>query len=430
MKRLYIIISLTMLAAIVVSSVTASQVLHLLFDKDMRQRMHEKDNNLGEMIAERLEAVPEQEMTAELNRFRKAVFTQVELVGADSPAVPAEVRNGSMDDVAETARQFHALFFPIRKGRYFLIMRPPTPPAPSRLLPFLLELLVILPIVGVTGYLLISPIARRLRILEGATVKIGRGDLSARADIDAPGAIGDLARRFNEMADRIQTLLENQKHLLLAVSHELRTPISRIRFNLEMLAQSDAVQDRNRRIGEMEQELVELSEMVDELLLYLRVESQDKTMDRQPFDPAVLLDELIEKVNEKRPEIIFRLLADDEKEVMLAANEKYFKRALRNLLYNAIRYAEKSVTVTCRMEEHDVVVSVSDDGPGISPAEYERIFKPFGRVDDSRNRESGGVGLGLAIVQRILESHGGKVTVSKSETGGAMFITSWPISLQ
>ncbi len=426
MKRLYLIISLTMLAAIVLSSVTASQVLHRLFDKNMRQRMREMQSNLAGLIVERLEEAPESEMDEELSRFQKAVFPQVEIVPADSPAVPQNAGDVSPQAAAEPARRRHAHFTPFRQGKYYLVMKPPTRPGPSRIWPFLLELFVIFPIVGVTGYLLISPIARRLRILENATVKIGGGDLSARADIDDPGAVGDLARRFNEMADRIQTLLENQKHLLLAVSHELRTPISRIRFNLEMLSESREESERVRRAQEMEEELVELNDIVEELLLYLKFDSPNTPMEKGPIEIAAVLGELIDKVNEKKPEIVFRLHTGDSGDLALIANEKYFKRALQNLLDNAIRYAEASVIVACAELGGGVSVTVSDDGPGIPPQEYERIFEPFGRLDDSRSRRSGGVGLGLAIVRRILQRHGGTVSVSAGDAGGAKFTTVWP----
>jgi two-component system sensor histidine kinase RstB len=279
----------------------------------------------------------------------------------------------------------------------------------------------------IAGFALTFPIVRRLRRLERAAERIAAGELSARAAITSKDAIGSLARRFDAMAARIEGLLSSQRELLQGVSHELRTPAARIRFGLEMLADEPEAERRGERLSALEEDLDELDRLVDELLLYVRMgaDGSAQIVEREVFAPDEGVASLAQRLGELHPKIVISLPEDKLPE--LEADPRLFRRALRNLLGNALRYASSRVVVSVKDQGDGwIQVTVDDDGPGIPAEGRERIFDPFTRLDGSRSRASGGVGLGLAIVQRIVQAHGGETTAAESDSGGARLITRWP----
>jgi two-component system sensor histidine kinase RstB len=179
-------------------------------------------------------------------------------------------------------------------------------------------------------------------------------------------------------------------------------------------------------VHELDREISEMDTLVNELLGINRI-SDIKSLDKQLFVVEDVIEEIFGRLKEVNPNISKQLLYVAKSEYEVMANRQLFKRALQNLLFNAMRFAESRIIVKCYPESDVTVVEVCDDGPGIPPVERERIFRPFAIIEDSRTRESGGVGLGLAIVARIIEKHGGSVTVGESEIGGARFETKWPI---
>jgi len=280
-------------------------------------------------------------------------------------------------------------------------------------------------IVAVMVSLLMTlPVARGLDRLRRAARGIFAGDLSARVAVTG-GPTRELDLAFNAMAERNQQLVESQRHLLEAVSHELRTPATRIRFALEMIETARDEATRARRLASIDEDLTELDELVGELLTYLRVSGAPDDVDLEALDLAAELDRLIGQVAERRSDVTIETTGDAPGTEVFA-ERRTFRRALRNLLLNASRHARGRVILAVQAGEDDVTVAVSDDGPGVAPEDRARIFEPFTRVDASRSRDLGGVGLGLAIVRRIVEVHGGSVTLDACPTlGGARFVTTW-----
>jgi two-component system sensor histidine kinase RstB len=286
-------------------------------------------------------------------------------------------------------------------------------------------LLVLVTVVGSMAFLMALPVVRRLQRLERAAQALGTGDLAARApEPRGDDAIAQLTRRFNAMAGQVQDLLEGQQRLVQAVAHEIRTPIARLRFGAEMLEMSKDPEERERRRGELEGDLEELEAMVQELLLYSRYESGQAPLDPQPVPIRAVLERLVARLPEGSPTVTISPEEGAPDDVL--ADARAFERALRNLLANAARHAEGRVRVSWRAEGEAVLIAVEDDGPGVPADQRERVFEPFARLDESRDRRSGGVGLGLAIVRRILRVHGGSVVVDGGALGGARFVTRWP----
>jgi two-component system, OmpR family, sensor histidine kinase RstB len=284
---------------------------------------------------------------------------------------------------------------------------------------------------GLAAYLLVRPLQNRLYRLGAAVERLGRGDLNARAEVVSQDAIGQLAATFNGMTAHIRRLIESQREMTRAVSHELRTPVARLRFGLEMLADIDSAAERRNTVEALDKDIDQLDELIDEILTFARLEEGSPSIEFEriavPALMARLRDELLpisagvdiqvdtQAHNQLPPEDWFA-----------SGSERYLHRVLQNLVTNALRYASGRVVLRYRVDGELAMLEVEDDGPGIAEQDRERIFKPFARLDESRQRKSGGYGLGLSIVQRIAEWHGGRVTVHDGAMGGALFRMVWP----
>jgi signal transduction histidine kinase len=262
------------------------------------------------------------------------------------------------------------------------------------------------------AYHLTSPV-RRLRSVVDC---FGRGDFSARAPASRKDELGELARSFNEMAGRIQTLLAAERRLLLDISHELRSPLARLGVAVELARSGE---DREHMLDRIQKEADRLNELVAELLQVTRVEA-DPSMQKNDL---VHLDELLgDMVYDSLLEAKAKdctLLLKAPAPAILAGDEELIRRALENVIRNAIRYAPRNTSVDVELTRtaDAAFVKVRDYGPGVPAEDLTRIFDPFYRVDSDRNRASGGLGLGLAIARRSVELHKGKLSAQNANPG-------------
>jgi two-component system sensor histidine kinase RstB/two-component system sensor kinase ParS len=282
-------------------------------------------------------------------------------------------------------------------------------------------------IVAILALLWAMPFWRKLKRIITASKAFGDGRLDTRAEVPRRSALAPLADAFNGMADRIQDLIDAQRELTNAVSHELRTPISRIRFSLEMLGGATRVSDRKHYLAEMTKDIEELDELVTESLIYARFDRGAPQIDWQSCLPGPWLRKVTSHATKGLQSIAFscknRL---SQKSLEIRLEPRYMGRALGNLIQNAAKYANRRIAVIMADEGRDCLIHVDDDGPGIPRADRRRVFQAFARLDTSRDRDTGGFGLGLAIVQRVVAWHGGRVEISRSPLGGARFTIRWP----
>ena len=265
-----------------------------------------------------------------------------------------------------------------------------------------------------------------LRKISGAAEAFGKGNLGARADLPPKSYLAPLAQSFNNMAKRIQQLIDSHKELTRAVSHELRTPISRIRFSLEMIETASDRKQQHYYISEIKKDVDELNAMVSELLVYARFDRENPGIKLAELPIASWLVEIIQMAEKGFKNITFRHnISGDDLNLTVWFEPLFMGRAVTNLVRNAAKYAKSRVSVAFEKIEHDCLIHVDDDGPGIPKSEYYRIFKPFVRLDASRSRDTGGFGLGLAIVKRAVSWHDGEVLIDKSPLGGARFTIRW-----
>ncbi len=257
--------------------------------------------------------------------------------------------------------------------------------------------------VALVAALLMRTLSSPLRGLAEAADAIGRGPQVGVPE-SGPEEVRHVAQAFNAMQTRIQRLISDRTQALAAVSHDLRTPITRLRLRAGFLADHETQ-------AAIDADLDEMEAMIDATLAYLRGKIEHETPKRT--DLAAILATLVDAAADAGRPASF----DGPQHVFLALHGLAMKRAFANLLDNALTYGGIA-HVILRTTETTVRVTVDDDGPGIPEGELERVFEPFQRLDSSRNRRTGGVGLGLAIVRQSTERQGGIVKLSNRATGG------------
>jgi signal transduction histidine kinase len=279
---------------------------------------------------------------------------------------------------------------------------------------------------GLMALILTSLFWLKLRKISVAAEAFGKGDFSARAQLPTKSYLAPLAQSFNNMAKRIQHLINSHKELTRAVSHELRTPISRIRFSLEMIETAPNRKQQKCYISEIKKDVDELNTMVSELLVYARFDRENPNIRLIEQPIASWLVEITKMAEKGFKDITFQhSVSWEDLNLNVWFEPRFMGRAVTNLVRNAARYAKSQVCVAFEKIDHDCLIHVDDDGPGIPGSERYRIFQPFVRLDASRSRDTGGFGLGLAIVKRAVSWHDGNVSIDKSPLGGARFTIRW-----
>lgn len=287
--------------------------------------------------------------------------------------------------------------------------------------------IAVLSIITVAAYFIIHPLERKLKKMELAVQNIRGGDLSARAQVQGSDEVSRLARAFNDMAEHIQRLIDSQREMTRAVSHELRTPVARLRFGMEMLADTDDGEQRHEQLQQLDQDVEQLNSLIDEILTYAKLEQGTLALRFEMVELKKLLERVGSETMALNTGHHIEVVVEQE-DARVEAELRYLHRILQNLAGNAVRYAKSRVRLSGGLKGNSAWVRVEDDGPGIPEKDRERIFEPFARLDDSRTRASGGYGLGLSIVQRIAFWHGGSVEVAQSpDLLGASFTFRWPV---
>ncbi|MFW0882922.1 two-component system sensor histidine kinase RstB [Cronobacter dublinensis] len=257
--------------------------------------------------------------------------------------------------------------------------------------------------------------------LEAAAQRLGEGHLDERIHFDKASSFSRLGVAFNQMANNINALIASKKQLIDGIAHELRTPLVRLRYRLEMSDNLSAAESQalNRDIGQLEA-------LIEELLTYARLDRPQTELHlTHPALPR-WLHEYVDDARSLRPERELMLSRVDEGDYG-ALDMRLMERVLDNLVNNGLRYSEQRLRIGLSLQGAQATLEVEDDGPGIPEEERSRVFEPFVRLDPSRDRATGGCGLGLAIVQSIATAMSGQVSVAQSSLGGAHFRFSWPI---
>ncbi|MCU1722755.1 MULTISPECIES: ATP-binding protein [unclassified Pseudomonas] len=306
-------------------------------------------------------------------------------------------------------------------GQWLVALRNPPDPFDINLLSWGITVLIGAALLGCL-LLWLWPHWRDLQRLKATAQLLGQGQLSERTMISSRSNIGELAQVFDTMAHDLEQLLTQQRELLNAVSHELRTPLTRLDFGLVLLYDELPATSR-KRLMQLVGHVRELDELVLELLSYSRLQTPGQNVERVEVSLLEFVDSILGSFAEELDsrDICWEVCAANDLP-RFALDPRLTARAVQNLIRNAMRYCDRRLLLELGQDAAgNCLLSVEDDGIGIPEHEREQIFQPFYRLDRSRDRATGGFGLGLAISRRVIESQGGQLTVGPSALGGARF---------
>ncbi|HWA47748.1 MAG TPA: ATP-binding protein [Dongiaceae bacterium] len=254
---------------------------------------------------------------------------------------------------------------------------------------------------------------RPIRRLAQAADDFGKGRDVGEFVLDGAAEVEVAGRAFNQMRARIRRQIQQRTEMLAGVSHDLRTPLTRMKLQLAMMGNAPAIEDLKRDVGDMER-------MVNAYLAFARGEGTEQPSE---VDIVAAVGDVVAGARRDGTRIGF---ATAEEELTVPLRRDAFRRALTNIVANAQRHANR-IDVVLNRRRGRVEILVDDDGPGVPVDKREEVFKPFFRIEASRNVETGGIGLGLTIARDILRSHGGDLTLGDSPLGGLRAVLQLPV---
>jgi two-component system, OmpR family, sensor histidine kinase RstB len=300
------------------------------------------------------------------------------------------------------------------------------PTNPIDTLEFFVPLMLLFAIFAFGFYRLSRKIEQPVHAITRGTVALAEGVFTTRlveGNFDEP--FHTLSQRFNAMAEKIEQLVKDQQIMVSAVPHELRSPLARIRFALDLTRSIQSLPELQSRIEKIDYHVDTLEATINDTLALSRIQLKEKVS----FQPILLEDIINQLVDEHISDkaISYSTHFDQTINGQVFGDELLLKRAIGNLLENAKRHTHSKIPIDVHQSgEKHLKITVADDGSGIPPSEQQLLFSPFSRIDKSRSRAIGGVGLGLALAELIMRKHGGTASYQSSELGGAAFVLQWP----
>jgi len=272
-------------------------------------------------------------------------------------------------------------------------------------------LLLILSIIFFLNYVVVRNLLTPIKLLKNGVQQLGAGNLQHQIAVTRKDELGELSHSFNEMARRIQEMIQSREQLLLDVSHELRSPITRMKIALELMPD-------NKQKMNIANDIREMETMITEILETERLKNGEGKLQLHHTDIVAIMKEVADHFHDRAPGI--KLLQFPQTSFLEMDSER-IKIVLNNILENAIKYAladSQPIEISLLEEKNAVVIQISDDGGGIPEEHLPYIFTPFYRVDKSRSKVTGGYGLGLSLCKKIIEAHHGMIEIVNNEKRG------------
>lgn len=275
-------------------------------------------------------------------------------------------------------------------------------------------------------FIWLYPLIKRLYLLKKSAVKFGQGELSSRIQLKRRSYIYEIEAEFNRMAQKIETLVGDNKLISSAVSHDLRTPLARLRFGIDLLSDTEEPAKRKKYQQHLSRDINEMQSLVEVLLNYAKLEQSLVNIKKQRINLTKLLQQCLDSFESSQKHIEYRRVS---KEIYVSGDKQYLRMLFTNLIKNAIEHATSHVIIEVKQEKAKLIVLVHDDGDGVPVSQRNKILKPFVRGDlKAKPNESTGYGMGLAIVERIAQWHYAQVSILKStDIGGALFSIEFPL---
>ncbi len=426
MRKLFIQFYLLLMCCFLVMALLIGGIYRLTAERAMDKSLDDLMQGSLSFLRNELRHIPPEQWASKLEQtdtplsFDIAIQSLSEAEAGVEPSAHQALLEGDIIMLEEQDRFLQRL----PKSDYVMVV------GPIPYLSFLRELrlfdYLLIAILGLSlaipVFLWMRPHWRDLLRLESAAHQFGEGNLTVRSQLPADSGLRRLGAAFDHMAGKLQTLIASRKQLTDGIAHELRTPLVRLRYRLELL---ESLPDPIRQ--GIERDLSSLDGMIDEMLVYARLDRPEPKLQLATLE---VHDWLLQRQQE------WQLLSDSlDITVELPATSLRWHgdpllltRAVDNLIGNALRYATHHIRIRVEPDEQQARLCVEDDGPGIDPALYDQVFEPFIRLDPSRDRHTGGCGLGLAIVDAVMRAHGGRAELDHSRMGGALFTLVWPQS--
>ncbi|MDP4031654.1 MAG: ATP-binding protein [Pseudorhodobacter sp.] len=315
--------------------------------------------------------------------------------------------------LARTEKVEMTLSIPLANGDWLnvrsMFQRPGPQLTPEALLPLLLMAIAVALVAWITGRRIVGP----MRVLATGADRLGRGLDAGPLPLTGPAEVRETTLAFNRMQERLTRFVADRTRMLAALSHDLRSPLTAMRLRIEMLDEDDDSIRLKALVAEMQA-------MVEATLDFARgAATQEAAV---PVDLAVLLADLVGDAAAGEGQA--SLIAPQP--VLATVRPTPLKRALRNLIDNAIRYGDRA-QVMLTQQPGMAIITIADDGPGLPEDQLVAVFEPFRRLETSRSRDTGGVGLGLAIARTIVQAHGGNVTLANRPEGGLQATVRLPV---
>jgi signal transduction histidine kinase len=278
-------------------------------------------------------------------------------------------------------------------------------PEPFWSIQFVLSMVVMLLAVGITAALVVHHLTRPLSTFAGAAQRLGRDVNAPSLPESGPAEVRQAIRAFNEMQERIRRFVEDRTQMLAAISHDLGTPITRLRLRAEFVEDTDQQEKMLADLDDMER-------MVASAMSFARDQAGSEA--RAVVDLRTLLQRVCDDLADAGHAITLDV---DEDAIAFSCQPAAMRRAFTNLIDNATKYGRRA-RVSLERGSGVVLVTIDDDGPGIPECLQKEAFKPFRRLEESRNRETGGTGLGLTVARTIVRAHGGDIRLANRNDGG------------
>lgn len=273
---------------------------------------------------------------------------------------------------------------------------------------------------GMTIYWPVKRLQTQVRSLIRSQKTFGSGDLTARANEKIQRPMDELALSFNEMADAISNNVKERDIFAQAIPHEVRTPLSRIQLASGLIRKKNNDFDTLALLDDVDSYVSDISHLISQIVEFSRLNEHKHTKqgDVQSINVSDFIQSRVKLLSRLTEKTISCDLPDN---LILSANSVYLRLLIDNFVKNAINYAEEKVEISAVQHASSVVITVNDDGCGIPKEQIETVFIPFARLDQSRNRATGGLGLGLSIAKAASDKMDGEIRVGKSSLGGAKF---------
>jgi signal transduction histidine kinase len=419
MKSLYVSIVLAMVAILALSIVVFLAISKSMEDSYFNPVFDDMDEVQVQEAAEILRTSGPDAVAAYMRRLNSVFGGTHHLLDANG----VDVLNGkNLSELLPKAPQTkwrgdrngqHVIAHQSSDGRYWFVVVGPVVPKNAPLYRYYLL------VVGASillCWLAAAYVVSPLRRIAAGIRRFGEGDLSLRLQVQRSDEIGTLARAFNSMAERIQTLFLSEQRLLADVSHELRSPLARLHFSIK-LARTAA--DRDVALDRVKRDVDRLSTLVTSLVEMARAEGGPASYGLEDVNVNDLLAETIRDCSVEIEARGGRIDLSSQPGVKVVGNPELLRRAVENVLRNAIRHSPQNsvIDVDLGLRRQTVTIAIRDYGPGIPEEFLERIFDSFFRTQEARDSDSGGVGLGLSIAKRAVQIHRGVIRAQNAKPG-------------